>query len=85
MPKPNQAQQVACRAYANGDYSHLANDKDWREKIETCGDTLFKFLMIELSDDEDCADIEIAAGRIDRAIDELADVRVAIARVMNSN
>jgi hypothetical protein len=49
--KPNQYQAAVARAYAGGDFAHIADSPTWREDIKTCGDTLFRFLMLELDED----------------------------------
>jgi len=47
------------------------------EDVEDCGDGLFKFLLVELSESEDCDSFETARNRLDRAIKELTDLRSA--------
>lgn len=64
-------QVAVASTYGGGDYAHLADNEHWRHDIEDCGDSLFRFLMIELSDAEDCDSRELAEKRICMAIDDL--------------
>ena len=47
------------------------------DDIEECGDTLLKFLLVELSEAEDCTSNEVAIARIDSAISQLQAVKSA--------
>lgn len=68
----NAWQKAIARTYDNGDYSYLAEQTEVsREELANCGDTLFVFLMIELSDQEDCSDQDDAVRRVARARDQL--------------
>lgn len=71
--KFNRAQRIVANTYAGGDFDHVQPDE-----IHDVGDTLFTFLMIELSDDEGCDDAEEAARRVRVAIDELVAVEEAL-------
>ncbi len=53
--RPNARQRAVCKTYGGGDYAHFGEDPDWHANLEGCVDTLFRFLMIELSDGEDLA------------------------------
>ena len=81
MTAMNASQRVVCKAYGGGDFNHYADDPDWRHSIDQCGDTLFRFLMIELSDGEDCEDAETAVQRLIRARDDIEHAIDAIARL----
>ncbi len=49
----NKFQQIICKTYGGGDYSHILKKPElWESEARKVGDTLFLFLMIELSDDE---------------------------------
>ena len=77
----NKAQAACLETYAGGDFSHLLglNSKDEvNAAIAECGDTLLKFLMIELSTSEDCDSTVTAMGRIAAAIEDLTAVKGAI-------
>lgn len=69
-------QDAARKAYGDGDYADMST----RDNLEACGDTLFKFVMIELSRREDCNSFAEAQGRIRRAIQDLEEVSDAIDR-----
>lgn len=79
----NKFQAAAAQAYGHGDYAYLSDPNyavDLAVAIATneFGDTLFNFVMIELSTIEDCADLETAKTRINHAIRDLQNVRVAL-------
>lgn len=64
----NEWQRAVARNYGDGDYAQFAvggaiSDAD----LNQCGDTLFVFLMLELSDAEDCDSTEEAIRRIESA------------------
>ena len=65
--KMNAFQRKACEVYGGGDYAHLVDDIDWKTSAIGCGDTLFQFILIELSDAEDCSDLATACERMDSA------------------
>jgi hypothetical protein len=50
-------------AYSDGDHSHIHSV----QQAENVGDSLFAFLMIELSDAEGCTDQETAGRRLETA------------------
>src|SRR3546814_8231366 len=47
--KFNRAQRIVANIYGDGDFQHVRPGE-----IHDVGDTLFTFLMVELSDDEGC-------------------------------
>lgn len=67
----NRWQEAVCETYSGGEYRYLTRSPLWRERLDGLGDTLFSFLMIELSDAEDCADTETALQRLDNARSDL--------------
>lgn len=79
-PAPlNEAQTVCARTYAGGEFAHLVEEPTtWRGFIDSCGDTLFRFMMLELSDGEDCHTIGEGHDRITRARDEVEGVMLAL-------
>ncbi|WP_414462443.1 hypothetical protein [Hyphomicrobium sp. DY-1] len=81
MTAMNASQRVVCKAYGGGDFNHYADDPDWRHSIDQCGDTLFRFLMIELSDAEECEDAETALRRLTAARTDIEDAIDAVARL----
>jgi hypothetical protein len=70
----NAWQKSIARSYGGGDYAHIADQGEVRsDDLGTCGDTLFRFLMVELADGEDCDTQEEAVRRVARARDQLND------------
>ena len=47
---------VTC-AYAEGAYAPLANSETWRKDIDDLGDGLFRYLILELSTEEELRDL----------------------------
>lgn len=68
----NKAQKIVAENYCNGEL----NNAHVMQTLDTCGDGLFKFLMVELSDKEDCIDLDDAYNRVATAIDQLQAVLV---------
>lgn len=66
----NRAQQIVAETYCGGEL----NRPDVLETLDECGDGLFKFLMIELSDKEDCAGIDDAYNRVAIAREQLGEL-----------
>ncbi len=65
-------QQIVASTYNAGDHcAHTPAD------IHKCGDTLLTFLLIELSEQEDCDSFDCAVNRLDTAIRQLTEVRNA--------
>lgn len=81
MPTPlqlNQAQMIVIEDYAVGDFAHFNDFKTKEEfdsELENCGDTLFKFLMIELSESEDCSDIETSINRMNTVAESIRSIQ----------
>lgn len=70
----NAWQKSIARTYGGGDYAHIADHGEVSaDELETCGDTLFRFLMVELADSEGCDTQEEAIRRAARARDQLSD------------
>ena len=72
--KLNKFQKAAKNKYANGDFNYINDNDDYRD----VGDSLFSFIMIELSDNEDCEDRDTAINRLYNAIDDLEMVVRAV-------
>ena len=66
----NRAQQIVAETYCGGEL----NRPDVMETLDNCGDGLFRFLMVELSDEEDCTDTDDAYNRVANAINQLEDL-----------
>jgi len=74
----NKYQATLCDAFSHGDYAYLAQSKHWRRDLEGLGDTLFKFLMTELSTGEGCEDEEEAVRRLQAVSSDVLNVVGAI-------
>lgn len=68
----NKAQKIVAKNYCGGEL----NSSHVMQTLDTCGDGLFKFLMVELSDEEDCVSINDAYNRVATAIDQLQTLLV---------
>jgi hypothetical protein len=71
-PVFDEFQQIVADSYVGGEFAGHS-----LAYIDDCGDTLFAFLMTELSVKEDCSGFEEAISRLDTAIRELNEVRGA--------
>lgn len=70
----NDWQKEIARHYGSGDYAYLAERGEIsRTDLDDCGDTLFRFLMVELADKEDCDTLEEAIRRCESARQQLDD------------
>jgi hypothetical protein len=63
----NRYQRIVAEGYENGEFAHISSV----EEAERVGDTLFGFLMAELSDSEDCDSRESAIGRLEVVAEEI--------------
>lgn len=68
----NSFQRKALEVYAHGMFNYPDGLK------EPFGDTLLNFILIELSDNEDCGDLETAIQRIESGIHDLQTVLEAL-------
>ncbi len=76
----NAWQKAVAKLYCHGDFAHFATDPKWRVNLDDCGDSLFRFLMIELSTEEDCDSAEEAINRLENAREDIdAAIRNVIA------
>lgn len=79
----NDNQRAILESYAEGDYAPLFVEATTQQEVTRAlndsGDTLFKFLMIELSDNEGCRDYETALSRLATAAADMHTVQLAIA------
>lgn len=66
----DQIQQVVIASYDNGEHAACKP-----QDVPDCGDGLLKFLLIELSEQEDCDSFECAVKRLDTAIRQLSQLR----------
>lgn len=69
-PSFDECQQVVVEHYDDGQHAvHEPAD------VENCGDGLLRFLMVELSANEDCDSFNTAVYRLDTAIRQLTNLR----------
>ena len=81
----NDIQKAVCLAYGDGDFAYIAGEPNWRELVSACGDTLFRFIMVELSTEEDCEDIVTAFFRLRRARADIECAMLAIERMAENH
>jgi hypothetical protein len=76
----NAFQEACARSYADGDFAYMIAEREIPlvQMLDGCGDTLFRFLMIELGADEGCESQEDALNRITTATLQIEQVRAAI-------
>jgi hypothetical protein len=76
----NPWQKTAANSYGGGDFAHIAAYEGLllQQAVKECGDTLFKFIMIELDTSEDCLDEDEAFRRISMAKGNLDEVLEAL-------
>ena len=67
----NAYQRAVLATYAEGEFQHLIKSRPGTITHDDLGDTLLRFLLIELSNDEDCCDHETACHRLSRAINDV--------------
>lgn len=79
-PPLNAFQQAAAEVYGGGDFAHFADMTGTQamDELAIAGDTLFKFVMVELGDGEDCDSLDTAKQRIATAISDLEGVYRAL-------
>lgn len=67
-------QITVLETYDHGDFAYLAKlpSQEFDEELARCGDTLLKFILIELSHKEDCLTISDAIRRLATASDDIA-------------
>lgn len=70
----NQFQRTAVEAYPSGS-----------EILEVGGDSLFTFVITELSDKEDCEDLDDAIERMTVAMSDIEKVRDALVELLPEN
>jgi hypothetical protein len=68
----NDWQKAVARDCGGGDYARFAeHGAVTKDELRHCGDTLFVFLMLELSGDEDCCSANEAMQRLESARSQL--------------
>jgi len=75
----NDWQKAVARTYGGGDFAHFAKAGELSDdELNDCGDTLFIFLMKELSSAEDCDSAYEATQRLENARYQLDDAMDAV-------
>lgn len=64
----NKFQSAVAKNYGDGDYAEFIETGLTKDDLDNCGDTLFKFLMVELSDEGEPMDAETAEQRMSHAV-----------------
>jgi hypothetical protein len=73
----NDWQRLALAGYADGDFVDMVGTYSYSDEY---GDSLLSFVLAELSDNEECEDIDMAIDRIQSGIDDLNVVLAALVR-----
>lgn len=80
MTEPNPFQLLCAAAYGDGDHANVGSAAEAKK----VGDTLFAFLMTELSDAEDCEAVSDAISRVRAALNDVTKVLEAFEEVAES-
>lgn len=68
----NDFHRVVLKDYHNGDFAHFAEqERITRAELVELGDSLLVFLLIELSEEEDCENVGTGIQRLMTARDDL--------------
>lgn len=81
LPPPNLFQRTVAAVYADGDFAWIMREPRWRDLLNDCADSLFTFLMIELSDTEDCDNLKTAISRMETACADVDNALHALRRL----
>jgi hypothetical protein len=77
--KRDKFQSIVAISYEKGEFSHIGRDgNDLSDAVLLAsGDGLFRYLMVELSENEDCDNYETAIRRLNTSIRQLEEVKKA--------
>jgi len=78
-------QIAAAHVYDDGEHAHIIHDPNWRLSLPGYGDTLFQFVMLELSASEDCDSDDVALQRMRHARSQIDDVIAALEARITAN
>jgi hypothetical protein len=70
----DEIQQCVLEHYEKGEFSHLKP-----ADVDDCGDGLLKFLLAELSQEQDCTTFGVAVQRVEAVMAQLNHLRVDLA------
>lgn len=73
MTPLNTMQKAVLEVYGHGDYKHIIDmpDAEARQAILNAGDTLLRYIMIDISDSECVEGAEDAVARLEHAVNDL--------------
>lgn len=74
MTTMNPFQKLAARTYERGAFAYLIDLPNWYDHLPPLNDTLFAFVMVELSFSEGCNDTIEAAHRMMSAAKKLMSI-----------
>lgn len=77
----NRAQALCLAAYANGEFEYLVNlatQKELDAELKGIADGLLQFLVVELSDSEDCDSVDDALRRMNLVVGDLQRVKSSL-------
>lgn len=80
--KLSESQAVVLASFCKGEFAHLGDARtveEFERGIKACGNGLLRFVMQELSDDEDGGSVECGLDRVNAAVDELRNLADALA------
>lgn len=97
----NRAQQLALCAYSQGMYRQLLlvrNEEELKEQLEVISDPVLTYLLVELSEKEDCdsvgmafdrvvhliQDVEVVKERLEQELTEMADLQIKLTLTTSS-
>ena len=86
--KRDKFQRIVADNYEGGELAHILKAKseaDYMVGLANCGDGLFKFLVTELSEAEDCDSYETALKRLDTTIRQIREVETAFEEARDRN
>jgi len=69
--------------YANGDFGYLISAGEIPD-VKDLGDSLLSFILIELSDSEDCENTEQGVSRLNKGKDELDVALLALEKLIKA-
>jgi len=77
--KLNGMQLAVLKDYGDGDFAHHATQEELSQgDLNGLGDSLLYFILVELSDKEDCESVDMGIQRLNTAQDELDVCLVAL-------
>lgn len=78
----NDMQRAVLQDYATGDFAYLIADPP--RDLSALGDTLLSFILIELSENEDCEGVEDAIRRLKNGQDDLEQALASLRALLGT-